>query len=39
MESLFEYARESFFLLVGPEPLFLVYEFEDYVTSILQFIW
>jgi hypothetical protein len=39
MESLYEVARESFFILIGPDPLFLVYELEDYVTSIFQIIW
>ena len=39
MEELYEIARESYFLLIGPDPLFLVYELEDYVTSIFEYIW
>jgi hypothetical protein len=38
MESLYEYAYEGFFLLVGPEPTFVV-ELELFAQSILQWIW
>jgi hypothetical protein len=38
MESMYEYARESFFLLVGPEPTFVT-ELEIFAQSIWQWIW
>ena len=38
MESLYEYARESFFLLIGPEPT-LVTELEIFAQSIFEWIW
>lgn len=38
MESLYDLVADGFYLLVGPEPTFVV-ELEIFVQSILEWIW
>jgi len=38
MESMYEIAREGFYLLVGPEPTFVT-QLEIFAQSILEWIW
>jgi hypothetical protein len=34
-----ELLHETFLFLIGPEPLAVVYEFDDYVMMVLAWIW
>lgn len=38
MESLYEFVKDGFYLLVGPEPTFVV-ELEIFAQSILEWVW